>query len=141
MSSKNIKNPDTKRSIWPKLITFTLILLVIIVAVSLLPRGFSKDTSLVGKGTNVVVLVHDNNVIQSTDTMVAMNEVRDEYEGRLEFIVADIMTPEGRAFADKYGLQPTALVFFASNGERLQTLYTPQIGESLRESLNSIFKY
>ncbi|MDP1558861.1 MAG: hypothetical protein Q8K59_08640 [Nitrosomonas sp.] len=141
MSPQNSKNSDTKRSIWPKLITFTLILLVIVVAVSLLPRGFSQDTSIVGKGTRVVVLVNDNNVIQSGETMVAMNEVRDEYEGRVAFVVVDIMTPEGRAFADKYGLQPTALVFFAGNGERLQTLYTPQIGESLRENLNSIFRY
>lgn len=135
------KNTETTRSIWPRLITFTLIFAVIVVAVSLLPRGFSQDLTLVGQGTNVVVLVHDSNVIQSADTMVAMNEVRDEYEGRVEFIVADIMTPDGRAFADKYGFQPTALAFFAGNGERLQTIYTAQVGESLRNTLNATFGY
>jgi hypothetical protein len=139
MQTQNKTN--NTRSIWPRLITFSLILLIAALAVSLLPRGFSEDTSLIGGGTNAVVLIHDNNVIQSADTMVAMNDVRDEYDGRLEFIVADIKTPTGEMFADKHGLQPTALVFFAANGERLQTLYTPQVGESLREHLNSIFQY
>lgn len=138
MSDKNI---ETKRSIWPRLLTFIFILVVIVVAVSLLPRGFSQDTSLVGTGVNVVILVHDNNVIQSADTMVAMNEVRDEYDGRVEFVVADIMTPDGRAFADKYKLQPTALVFFAGNGERLQTVYTEQTGALLRNTLDVNFGY
>ena len=141
MQTPNEKKPNTKRSIWPKLITFTLILLIAAVAVSLLPRGFPQDTSIIGKGTNVVVLVHDPNLVQSGETMLAMNEVRDEYEGRLEFIVADINTPSGKTFTDAHGLQPAALVFFAANGERLQTLYSPQVGESLRNNLNTIFKY
>lgn len=139
--SKNNSEVASSKSIWPKLITFTFIFIVIVVAVSLLPRGFSQDVSLVGQGTNVVVLVHDNNVIQSADTMVAMNEVRDEYEERVEFVVADIMTPDGRTFADRYNLQPTALVFFAGNGERLHTVYTEQTGASLRNTLNVTFGY
>ena len=139
--SKNNSEAEPSKSIWPKLITFTLIFIVIVVAVSLLPRGFSQDLSLVGQGTHVVVLVHDSNVIQSADTMVAMNEVRDEYEGRVEFVVADIMTPDGRAFADRHKLQPTALVFFAGNGERLQTVYTEQTGALLRNTLDVNFGY
>ncbi len=141
MQTENPKNAGNTRSIWPKLITISLILLIAVVAVSLLPRGFSEDTSLIGKGTNALVLVHDNNILQSGETMVAMNEVRDEYTERLELIVADIKTPLGKTFADRYGLQPTALVFFAANGEVLQTLYSPQTGESLRQELNNIFQY
>ena len=141
MQTKNSKTPDTKRSIWPKLITITLILLIAIVAVSLLPRGFSEDTSLIGQGANVLALVHDNNILQSGETMVAMNEVRDEYAERLEFIVVDIKTPTGKVFTDRYSLQPAALVFFSANGEILQTQYAPQTGESLRQELNRIFQY
>jgi hypothetical protein len=141
MQTKNSKNQDTTRNIWPKLITITLILLIAIVAVSLLPRGFSEDTSLIGQGTNALVLVHDNNIIQSGETMVAMNEVRDEYTDRLEFIVVDIKTPTGKVFTDRHSLQPAALVFFSANGEILQTQYSPQTGESLRQELNRIFQY
>lgn len=141
MQTKNSKNPDTARSIWPKLVTITLILLIAIIAVSLLPRGFSEDTSLIGKGTNVLVLVHDNNILQSGETMAVMNEVRDKYAERLEFIVVDIKTPAGKAFTDKHRLQPAALVFFSANGDILQTLYSPQTGESLRREINKIFQY
>lgn len=141
MQTQNPKNSGTTRSIWPKIITITLIVLTAIVAASLLPRGFSEDTSLIGKGTNALVLVHDNNILQSGETMVAMNEVRDEYAERLEFIVADIKTPSGKTFTDRHGLQPAALVFFSANGEILQTLYSPQTGESLRQELNTIFRY
>ena len=130
-----------KKSIWPKLITFSLILIFIVVAVSLLPRGFSQDLSVIGQGTNAVVLVHDSNVVQSADTMVAMNAVRDDFDGRVSFIVADINTPEGRQFANTHGFGPVALAFFAANGDRLQLLYSEQTGESLRKNLNSTFNY
>lgn len=141
MQTKNLNNPATKRNIWPKLITLALVILTAIIAVSLLPRGFSEDTSLIGQGTNVLLVVHDSNTLQSGETMAAMNEIRDDYAGRLEFIVADIKTPEGKAFADKHGLQPTALVFFSATGENLQTLYSPQTGESLRQELRKIFRF
>lgn len=139
--SKNNSEAVPSKSIWPKLITFIFIFIVIVVSVSLLPRGFPQDLSIVGQGTNVVILVHDSNVIQSAETMVAMNEVRDEYEGRVEFVVADIMIPDGRAFTDKYSLHPTALVFFSGNGIRLDTIYTEQTGASLRNTLNVTYGY
>lgn len=130
-----------KKNIWPKLITFSFILLVIVIAVSLLPRGFSQDLSVIGQGTKALVLVHDGNILQSADTMVAMNAVRDDFEERVAFIVADINTPEGKRFADSHGFGPAALAFFAANGDRLQLLYSEQTGESLRQHLNTTFSY
>ncbi|SFP51941.1 hypothetical protein SAMN05216419_100541 [Nitrosomonas cryotolerans] len=141
MQSTKPNPSNTSRNIWPKLITFVFILLTIVAAVMLLPRGFSQDVSQIGKGTNAVVLVHDNNIIQSGETMAAMNEIRDIYTARIEFIIADIKTPSGKAFADTYALSPTALTFFSADGEKLQTLYSPQTGETLKNNLNTIFKY
>lgn len=141
MQKPNSKNHDTQKSIWPKLVTLIFIALTAVVAVSLLPRGFSNDTSQIGQGTNVLLLVHDSDILQSVETMAVMNEIRDEYAERLAFIVADIKTPEGNAFAGRHSLQPPALVFFSSNGEKLQTLYSSQTNESLRQKLNTIFQY
>ncbi|MDH5480730.1 MAG: hypothetical protein OEX11_08225 [Nitrosomonas sp.] len=140
MPTINNSSPN-KKSIWPKLITFSLILLTIAIAVSLLPRGFSQDLSVIGQGTNAVVLVHDSNILQSADTMVAMNAVRDDFDDRIAFIIADLNTPDGRQFADSHGLGPVALAFFASNGDRLQVLYNEQTAESLRKNLNTMFNY
>jgi len=139
--TQHSNKPAAKRSIWPKLIALTFILVIAAVAISLLPRGFSGDTSLIGKGTSVLLVVHDNNILQSGETMAVMNEIRDDYADRLTFIVADIKTPEGNAFADRHGLMPTALVFFSASGENLQTLYTPQTAESLRQELSKVFQY
>ncbi|MER2510841.1 MAG: hypothetical protein ABTQ25_00195 [Nitrosomonas ureae] len=140
MPTTNNAVPNTK-NIWPKLITFSFILLVIVIAVSLLPRGFSQDLSVIGQGTNAIVLVHDGNILQSTDTMAAMNAVRDDFEEYVAFIVADINTPEGKRFADSNGFGPAVLAFFAANGDRLQVLYSEQTSESLRRHLNTIFNY
>ncbi|SNX61334.1 hypothetical protein SAMN06296273_2787 [Nitrosomonas ureae] len=140
MSTSN-NTVSSAKNIWPKLITFSFILLVIVIAVSLLPRGFSQDLSVIGQGTNAVVLVHDGNILQSTDTMIAMNAVRDDFEEHVAFIVADINTPEGKRFADSRGLGAAALAFFTANGDQLQVLYSEQTSESLRRHLNTIFDY
>ena len=141
MQKKNTQKPAVKRNNWPKFVTLTLILVIALFAVSLLPRGFSGDTSLIGNGTHALLLVHDDNILQSGETMAAMNAIRDEYAERLAFIVADINTPEGRTFANSHGLMPAALVFFSANGDKLQTLYTPQTAESLRLELNKLFQF
>lgn len=132
---------SSAKNIWPKLVTFSFILLVIVISVSLLPRGFSQDLSVIGQGTNAIVLVHDGNILQSTDTMIAMNAVRDDFEEHVAFIVADINTPEGKRFADSRGFGAAALAFFAANGDQLQVLYSEQTSESLRRHLNTIFDY
>lgn len=140
MNISNEQKPRPRRSIWPKLIIFAAIILGITVAISLLPRGFKQDTSIVGKGMNVVVLVYDPILVQGGETIIAMNEVRDEYEGRLEFIIANIDTPSGQTFIAAHGVRPSALLFFAANGERLRTIYSHQDGKSLRDNLEAVFK-
>lgn len=143
MEKSNLNNQNTqkKKNIWPKLITLLFIALIAAIAVSLLPRGFSNDTSQVGQGSNVLLLVHDDDILQSIETMAVMNDIRDEYAERLTFIVADTKTPEGKTFADRHNLQPPALVFFSATGEKLQTLYSSQTSETLRQELNNIFRY
>ncbi|MCB1936280.1 MAG: hypothetical protein KDF59_10100 [Nitrosomonas sp.] len=139
MQRQHLSKPVIKQSKLPKLITLGLVLIIIIFAVSLLPRGFSGDTSVIGKGIPVLVLVHDDNILQSGETMVVMNQIRNEYAARLEFVVADINTPEGRAFANSSGFMPTALIFYSSTGQNLRVIYSPQTAESLRQALEVIF--
>ncbi|MCB1985090.1 MAG: hypothetical protein H6936_01130 [Burkholderiales bacterium] len=141
MQEQNTKKPVEKKSNWTRYITLALVLMITIFAVSLLPRGFSGDTSIIGQGTSVLLLVHDDNILQSGETMAVMNAIRDDYEERLAFIVADINTPEGKTFADRNTLMPTALVFYSASGNHLQTLYAAQTVESLRQELNKIFQY
>lgn len=141
MQAAKPTDPPAPRRWWPTLLIVALIAGFIAVAVSLLPRGYSQDFSLIGKGGNVLVLVHDHNVVQSMDAMNAMNDVREEYEGRVTFLVADKYTPEGTKFIETYGVSPVSLVFFAPSGEKLQALYSPQDAASLRKNLNLAFHF
>jgi len=141
MQRQSTKTAIPKQNKWAKWITLALIMTITIFAVSLLPRGFSGDTSIIGQGTPVLLLVHDDNILQSGETMAVMNKIRNEYAGRLEFVVADINTPDGRAFVQRHGLMPVALVFFAADGRNLQTLYSAQTVDSLKQELNKLFQY
>ena len=125
---------------WLKLLLILLAIGFAGALISLLPRGYSQDLSLIGKGRDAVVLVHDHNKLASLETMNAMNTLRGEYEGRVNFLVADIFIQEGKGFAEKYDTPFTALVFFASNGERLETLYGQQNAETIRQTLNQQFR-
>jgi len=130
--------PST-RPLWPKLLILALIVGFIAIAASLLPRGFSDDFTQIGKGGNIVVLVHNHDTSNSMELMNTMNKLRDEYEGRVQFLVADKYAPEGMKFVETYAIDAVALVFFAPDGKRLETLYTQQDEASLRNSLDQVF--
>lgn len=134
---KTMVKPALRRW-WP----FVIALLVagfIALAASLLPRGYSQDFSIIGKGGNVMVLVHDDDVVQSMDTMNAMHEVRDEYEGQVQFLVADIYVPEGAQFAQAHGMNSIGIIFFSPNGDIIHALDTTQDAGTLRKNLNQAF--
>ncbi len=133
--------PAPKRPLWPKLLTVVVLLGIVAIVVSLLPRGFSKDTSLIGKGSNIVVLFYDPFTVTTGDHMHAMDTVRGEYDGRVKFIVADKSIPQGMEFTRLYGVNSSALVFFAPNGEIINILYNSQNAESLRENINKAFHF
>jgi len=133
--------PAPKRPLWPKLLTAAVLLGIAAIVVSLLPRPFSQDISQIGKVGNIVVLFHDPSSVASQENMDAMNALRNEYDGRVTFIVADKNIGQGGKFSELYGVNSTALVFFAPNGEKINTLYSKQDKESLRKNINRGFHF
>ena len=143
-SNKSAATPKSKTPLWQKLLTAVVLLGVAAIAVSILPRGFSQDISLIGKGDNIVVLFHDSFLVNSQESMDAMSAVRDEYDGRVTFIVADSKLETGKKFTELYGVDSVALVFFAPDGQRIHTLYSHQDhqnAESLRKNINRAFRF
>ncbi len=133
--------PKSKRALWPKLLTAVVLLGVAAIAVFFLPRGFSQDISLIGKGNNIVVLFKDLFTVTGQENMDAMSAIRDEYEGRVTFIVADANVAQGQKFTELYGVDSDALVFFAPDGNRIKTFYVTQDKESLRKNINREFNF
>ena len=131
--------PPVKKSPVLKVIVVIFILGMLWLVVANLPRGYSRDLTLIGKGKNVVVQVHDHNLVGSIDLMDAMNTIRPEYAAVVEFVVADLLTPEGRAFAATHNVSAVTLVFFAPDGTQRGAVQGTQDLDALRNSLNEAF--
>jgi hypothetical protein len=135
-SEQLTKSPGQARKI--KLIVIVLLLLLVGIVVMNLPRGFSGDLSLIGKGKAAVVLVRDKNAVESFGLMEVMNGIRDLYAGKVEFLLTDFDTPEGRAFISANGAARVTVVVFDANGNKVNVLYPPQTAESMQQAISAV---
>jgi hypothetical protein len=55
------------------------------------------------------------------------------------FVLADLNTPEGRAFATRHDVGNTTLVFLDASGKRLETLQGIQEEDALRGKIRMSF--
>ena len=143
-SDESGKTPVTKNKkspLWGKLLTILVLVVVGVAAVSLLPKGYSQDISVIGKGERVVVLYHDPFTVDSQQNMDMANEIRDKYEGRVKFVVADGNVEQGKKFTELYGVSRTAFVFFEANGEQVNILYGRHEPDALVKLINQTFKF
>jgi thioredoxin-like negative regulator of GroEL len=66
--------------------------------------------------------------------------LRSEFHGQVAFVLADLNTPEGVAFANRYGVGNTTLVFLDATGKRLETLVGTQDEGALRGRIRASFQ-
>jgi hypothetical protein len=111
-----------------------------VVAVMNLPRGYSDDLSLVGKGKPAIVLIRDKNAVQTFDLMEMMNSIRDQYAGQVEFLLTDSNTPQGRAFMAANEAPRVTLVLLDAEGKRVKVIYPPQTADSLQQEIAGVLK-
>jgi hypothetical protein len=121
-----------------KWVVAVFFVLLAVVAVMNLPRGYSDDLSRIGKGQAAVVLVRDKNAVQSFDLMNVLEGIRDKYAGQVEFLLTDFDTPEGRAFITANNAARVTLVLFDANGKPVKVLYAPQTAESVQQEIAGI---
>jgi hypothetical protein len=110
------------------------------VAVMNLPRGFSDDLSLVGKGKPSLVFIRDKNAVQTFSILEVMNGIRDKYAGQVEFLLTDFNTPQGRSFMASNEAPNVTLVLLDAGGKKLKIIYPPQTAESLQQEIDGALK-
>lgn len=115
-----------------KWIVIGLVLLFVGIAVVSLPRGYSDDLSRVGKGQAALVLIRDKNAVNSMELIHVLDNVRGKYAGKVEFLMNDFDTPEGRAFLAAYRVPPITLALFDASGNLVKVLPPPQTAESVQ---------
>ena len=125
---------------WIKLLFLVLLAGIVGLAIWNLPRGYSTDLSRIGQGGNVVVQVHDHGLVSSTALMESLNKVRHDYEGVIEFVVADLQIPAGRAFAQTHNAEAATLLLFAPDGTRLGVVQGAHEPVVLRRILDQVYR-
>jgi len=118
-----------------KWIVGLILLLVAGAAAMNLPRGYSDDLSRIGKGQAVIVLVHNKNSPESIELMHVLDNVRGGYAGKIEFLLAEPTTPQGRTFMASNHASQVSLVMFDATGKSVKMLYAPQTPENIRQAI------
>jgi hypothetical protein len=119
----------------------TLIVLAVTAVVALgiwrlLPTPISTDLSQVGQGRPAVVLAYENFSPLGGEALTRLNAVRGEYEDRVVFALADLGTPNGQAFANRYALRDGLAVVLAADGAVHSTGAVPADPQALRARLD-----
>jgi hypothetical protein len=119
----------------------TLIVLAVTAVVALgiwrvLPTPISTDLSQVGQGRPAVVLAYENFSLLGGEALTRLNAIRGEYEDRVVFALADLGTPIGQAFANRYALQDGLAVVLAADGSVHSTGTVPTDPQALRARLD-----
>lgn len=97
-------------------------------------RAMSTDLSQIGQGQPAIVLAFENYSPTSMAAMDQLNEIRGSYELEVQFLVADLGTPDGRAFASRLGLSPASAVLLDRSGTPVRTW--PYSGERWGQNLD-----
>jgi hypothetical protein len=115
-----------------------IIVLLGVLFVGLLPRGYDTDLTRVGNGQPAAVLVHDPQYVASVELMEQLNRVRGDFEPPLQFLVADVNVPLGQRFAEAHGAQFATLLLFDATGRRVGAYGNTASTEELRRWLSQV---
>ena len=124
-----------------KIVVITSCLLVLVVLGYFLTmsggKPISTDLSVIGQGKPVLVLAYENYSPAGGEALNRLRKVRSDFDLRLDFVVADMGTPHGRAFASRHKLFDGQAVFLKQSGEPLQVTNIPADEQELRRRLES----
>ncbi|MEP3049231.1 MAG: thioredoxin family protein [Roseibium sp.] len=97
------------------------------------------DLTRVGNGRPTVVQIHDPNcslcLALQKETRKALKQFQ---EGRLDYVVANIRSAKGKAFANRYGVQHVTLMLFDDKGELQEILQGQRGSYELRAEFSKL---
>ena len=125
-----------------KSIAVTTAILIALVALGyFLVLGIGKpihtDLSVIGKGKPVLVLAYENYSPNGGEALNRLSKIRSDYDSRLDFVVADMGTPEGRKFTSRYKLFDGQALFLKQDGQPLRVIGIPSDEQELRRLLET----
>jgi hypothetical protein len=128
-----------KESGWINWVVMASIVLFIAFAFKfLLPQGYSDDLSRIGQGKAAVVLVRDNQTVQSHDLLAVMDGIRGHYADEVEFMIVDHNTPQGSGFMVTHNAPRSNLVLLDAQGNAVKVVSAPQTERSLSQEIDTL---
>ena len=100
-------------------------------------KPIGSDLSVIGQGKPVLVLAYENYSPIGGDALNRLRQVRSDYDSRLDFVVADLGTPDGRAFANRHQLADGQAVVLKPDAKPLWVTSIPADEQELRSELES----
>ena len=120
------------------LIVLSMVGLMVLGGWLLMPKPISTDLTKVGQGRPSVVLAYENFSPTGGEALTRLNHIRSEYKGRIVFALADLGTPQGRAFANQFALHDGLAVVLTPNGEVHSSGAVPANPQALRTRLDGV---
>ena len=99
-------------------------------------QPMSSDLSAIGQGQPSLVLAYENYSPESGAVLNQLNRIKKDYQGTMNFAVADLGTPQGQAFARQHNLSNGAAVFLSAEGKPLRVTFPTSDEQALRKLLN-----
>jgi thioredoxin-like negative regulator of GroEL len=94
-----------------------------------------QNLNRLGKGRPTIVQIHDPQCPLCTALQrVTRKALRDFEDSDMQFLVADVSTEKGIAFAARYGAPIVTLLFFDKTGKLVKTLNGPQKRDFLTQA-------
>lgn len=100
-------------------------------------KPIGTDLSVIGRGKPTLVLAYENYSPAGGEALNRLREIRSDYDSRLEFVVADMGTPAGHLFSERYQVFDGQAVFLKQDGQLLQVTRIPADKQELRGLLES----
>ena len=100
-------------------------------------KPIRTDLSVIGKGKPVLVLAYENYSPNGGEALNRLRRIRSDYDSRLDFVVADMGTPEGRKFTSRYKLFDGQALFLKQDGQPLRVIGIPSDEQELRRLLET----
>lgn len=111
-----IRNKPSLRRLFTVLGTTVALVLLAVLMISALPKGFKMTHEQIGTGKPALVFVHDPNLVVSVDQTEQMNRAREVLGEQVFFLIAKIGTPQGDRFIARHQASPAELLLFDPSG-------------------------
>lgn len=96
------------------------------------------DLSVIGNGMAAVVQIHDPNCQLCRRLKNNVDSVKKDFQDRIQFKIANISSPKGRAFAQHHKVPHVTLLFFNKRGQKVNVLQGVSSKEAIKAALTTL---